>query len=70
MPNKARALGRAGAHLEGWERATEFALMLRDASQRTSVYGTRVPPSRCDAPQHEGERARCISELRSINLQL
>src|SRR5262245_30153301 len=36
--------------------ATARALMLRDASQRDGSAEARVLASRCDAPQHEGER--------------
>jgi hypothetical protein len=35
-------------------------LMLRDASQRDSAVEGSALLSRCDAPQHEGEGARCI----------
>src|SRR5262249_36176064 len=46
----------AYARLEGWGRATRFALMLRDASQRIWAVEGPALASRCDAPQHEGER--------------
>src|SRR5262249_6683683 len=48
-----------------------FALMLRDASQRIwAVEGTALA-SRCDAPQHEGERLlRMRARGRSTNLRL
>ena len=44
--------------------ATECALMLQDASQRSRVVEASVLASRCDAPQHEGG-ARCLLAERS-----
>jgi hypothetical protein len=42
-----------------------FALMLRDASQLREPMEAPMLARRCDAPQHEGERARCILAKRS-----
>src|SRR6266478_2391296 len=48
--------------------ATECALMLRDASQRSRVAEASVLASRCDAPQHEGG-ARCLLAERSAAIR-
>src|SRR5262249_25687087 len=47
----------AYARLEGWGRATRFALMLRDASRRAWAVEAPALASGRDAPQHEGEGA-------------
>jgi hypothetical protein len=41
------------------------ALMLRDASQRASATAVPALASRCDAPQHEGEKAPRILAKRT-----
>jgi hypothetical protein len=49
------------------------ALMLRDASQRASAAAAPALASRCDAPQHEGEKARrnlWLSETMSGSVSL
>ena len=50
----------ARARVSKDEDGRAVALMLRDASQR--IWGAEAPAlaSRCDAPQHEGERARAF----------
>src|SRR5215831_1430661 len=58
MRKRFRKVERACARLEGSGRATRFALMLRDASQRGSAVDASALASCCDAPQHEGERGR------------
>ena len=55
----------AYARLEGWGRAFEFALMLRDESQRIWAVEALALASRCDAPQHEGEGGPRILAKRS-----
>src|SRR5262249_24234088 len=60
MPENFRGFERACARLEGWGRATRFALMLRDASQRIRAVEAPALASRCDAPQHEGEGRRAF----------
>ena len=55
----------ACARLEGRGRATACALMLRDASQRGSATAAPALASRCDAPQHEGEKAPRILAKRT-----
>ena len=65
MPKTFRKLAGACARLEGWGRATRFALMPRDASQRIWAVEALALASRCDAPQHEGEGEPRILAKRS-----
>ena len=59
MPKTFREFEGAYARLEGGGRH-DMALMLRDASQRAWAVEAPALASRCDAPQHEGERARQV----------
>src|SRR5262252_3643728 len=70
MPKTFRKLAGACARLEGWGRAIGFALMLRDASQRIWAVEAPALASRCDAPQHEGDRLLSMRAGGSTNLGL